>query len=97
MTRFDPLDKMREITTLAQKQIDAMYEVVGIPESGTVLDQSGLRDGLDIVVDYIEHGETGVALEHLLYMVEEAELSLDDDTAADLRALCTHFSIRQAQ
>lgn len=43
---------------------------------GTEFDQAGLRDGLEIVGDFIRAGEFGVAFEHVLYMVSETHVSL---------------------
>ncbi len=45
-------------------------------EPGSALDQQGLRDGASIVSDYLRHGEFGVALEHLIYMVREPSLPI---------------------
>ena len=46
------------------------------PEPGSALDQQGLRDGASIVADYLRHGEFGIALEHLIYMVREPSLPI---------------------
>lgn len=46
------------------------------PEPDGALDQCGLRDGADIVSDYLRHGEAGVAFEHLIYMVCELSLPI---------------------
>lgn len=59
----------------SQRLLDAMY-AAGDPLPGSALDQTGLRDGLAIVDDYLAHGEAGVALEHLLYMISEPPLEL---------------------
>ncbi|MEZ6116843.1 MAG: hypothetical protein R3C28_09760 [Pirellulaceae bacterium] len=48
------------------------------------LDQAGLRDGGEIVVDYLFHGEAGVAFDHLLYMISEPDLVLSAGTYAEL-------------
>ena len=53
------------------------------------LAQAGLRDGGDIVLDYIEHGEIGVAFEHLLYMVTEPPLFVSSKCLADISAAGT--------
>ena len=36
--------------------------------------QIGFLDGRDTVADYIDHGELGCALHHLLYMIHEAAI-----------------------
>jgi hypothetical protein len=50
------------------------------PEPGSALDQAGLRDGGDIISDYLCHGEHGLALEHLIYMVREPSLPISRET-----------------
>lgn len=46
---------------------------------GSALDQSGLENGAEIVIDYLQHGKAGVAYEHLLYMVKEPPLEITDE------------------
>ena len=58
----------------------AFAEVGGSPVPGSALDQAGLVDGVSIVEDYLHDGETGVALEHLIYMVEEPSLPISTGT-----------------
>jgi hypothetical protein len=43
---------------------------------GSALDQSGLENGAEVVIDYLQHGEAGLAYEHLLYMVAEPPLEI---------------------
>ena len=74
------------ITAVAQQvqqQLDALY-AAGDPTPGSALDQAGLRDGAEIVVDYLSHGEAGVAFDHLLYMISEPDLVLSAGTYAEL-------------
>jgi hypothetical protein len=54
----------------------AYARVSGSPEPGSALDQAGLFDGDKIVLDYLRHGEAGLALEHLIYMVSEPQLPI---------------------
>lgn len=58
-----------------QQQLSALY-AAGDPAPGSALDQLGLRDGADTVVDYLSLGEAGVAYDHLLYMIIEPDLTL---------------------
>ena len=46
------------------------------PVPGSALDQVGLLDGDRQVTDFVEHGEPELALDHLLYMIVEAELPI---------------------
>ncbi len=45
---------------------------------------TGLYDGLEIVREYLSHNEAGVAFDHLLYMVEELDLALPEETHAEI-------------
>jgi hypothetical protein len=58
----------------------AFAEVGGSPAPGSALDQVGLIDGVGIVEDYLCHGEPGIALEHLIYMIHEPRLPISIDT-----------------
>jgi hypothetical protein len=58
----------------------AFAEVGGSPVAGSALDQAGLVDGVSIVEDYLRHGEAGVALEHLVYMIHEPRLPISIGT-----------------
>jgi hypothetical protein len=63
--------------------LDHAFAAVGnAPPSGSALDQEGLRDGAEIVEDYLGHGEPGVALEHLIYMVDAPDLRISTQTYA---------------
>lgn len=54
----------------------AAYRDAGTVGEDHVLAQAGLEGGEAIVVDYLAHGEAGLALSHLLYMVQEPSLAL---------------------
>jgi len=62
----------------------AFDSVGGSPEPGTALDQAFLLDGRVVVVDYLAHGEPGLAFDHLLYMIREPALQIRDETARRL-------------
>lgn len=53
-------------------------------KEGSCLAQAGLRDGGEIVRDYIAHGEAGVAFDHLLYMITEPPLLVSSKCLADI-------------
>lgn len=46
------------------------------PPERLALNQLHLRDGDQVVNDYLNHGEEGLAIDHLLYMIEEPPLRL---------------------
>lgn len=75
------LSVLDDVEPLMRAAFDA---VGGSPPEGSSLDQVYLLDGREIVVDYLEHGEPGLAFDHLLYMIAEPPLSIGHDTYARL-------------
>ncbi len=63
--------KIIEAAEIAQQLITALHEAD--PENAA-FEQAGLLGGREIVVDFIEHGEWGCALDHLLYMIHESDI-----------------------
>ena len=70
----------RALTEVDGLMVRAFGAVSDAPAPGSVLDQCGLRDGAEIVEDYLRHGEAGVAFEHLLYMIAEPRLPISQAT-----------------
>ncbi len=64
---------------------DALRAVGHKPAPGSALDQEGLADGGAIVRMYVEHGEHGLAFDHLLYMVVEPSLPITAGTFETLQ------------
>ena len=61
--------------------------------AGTPLEQAGLKDGLQIVCEYVSAGEAGVALDHLRYMITETEVLLSTATRAALDEVCRRLKV----
>lgn len=73
----DVASLIKLITPNIQKLVDAEYaKVNGSPVPGTALDQVNLIGGDNVVYDYLEHGELGVAFDHLSYMIDETGIEL---------------------
>ena len=68
---------LSEVKALMQR---AFAEAGGTAVPGSALDQAGLRDGEETVLDFLRHGEPGLALEHLLYMIQEPGLVISRPT-----------------
>lgn len=58
------------------------------------LDQEGLITGKQIVLDYISHGEHGLAIEHLLYMIHESEVNYPKDKLASLHKIAKSNNVK---
>jgi len=63
-----------------------LADVGGHPEPGSSLDQLGLRDGAEVVESLMADNEWGQALEHLRYMVAEADLPISAEARASIKA-----------
>jgi len=79
------------VAVVVQHLVDAEFAKAGAVTAGSALDQLGLRGGLRIVRDYLQHGEPGAALDHVLYMIRELDLTIPADThvvlAGSIRAM----------
>ena len=72
-------------TEEAQALLDELYRKTPERAPGSALDQAGLRDGVSVVRDYLEHGEAGLAFEHLIYMIIEPRLQLTEESCRRIR------------
>lgn len=63
--------------------------------TGTGFDQLGLVDGATIVREYLDFNETGVALDHLRYMIEETGIQISAAAHGALDALCDQQRLRR--
>jgi hypothetical protein len=85
-----------EVATEVQAKLDVLYAQPGVPAPGSPLDQAGLREGLEIVDDYLRHGEVGLAFHHLLYMIREPDIALSRDAMARLQSVATAMGMPDA-
>lgn len=69
---MEALDEISALMSIAYEQL------APVPEDHA-LAQAGLENGSEIVLDYLDHNEAGVAFEHLLYMVNEPSLVISEE------------------
>lgn len=62
------------------------------PESD-VFEQAGILTGKEIVLSYIDHRELGVAIEHLLYIVHESEVSYPQSKLVALHEIAKKLKV----
>ena len=55
--------------------------------------QLGILDGHSIVDGHLEHGEWGLAIEHVLYMVHESNIDFPGDELVALHALAERLGV----
>jgi hypothetical protein len=84
-------DSIRTHCATAQSLIAELRRVN--PEDET-FDQLGILDGHTIVAEFLDHGEFGVAIEHVLYMVHESNISFPAEELNALHALAEELGIR---
>ena len=78
-------DVLPEISARMAKKF-ADFDSSSEPNSN--INQLGLRNGAEIVRDYMAANEWGVAVEHLCYMIRESVLVLSDETYLAVKAMC---------
>jgi hypothetical protein len=83
-TDMTDLDLVRIAARLAQQLIQRLHAVE--PDHST-FDQAGLLDGEEVVVGYLNDGESGCALHHLLYMIHEADIAFPPQAVVALHEL----------
>lgn len=71
-----------------------LAKVIGEPSPDHPLYHRGIRDGKQIVIDYSNHGEYGLALEHIFYMIEELDLSVSGGLRDQILDLANELDIK---
>ncbi|TWU07173.1 hypothetical protein CA54_55780 [Symmachiella macrocystis] len=69
-------ESITAVANEVQHQLNKLFATTGTPEAESTLDQAGLKDGAMIVRDYVDHGEQGIAFEHLIYMITEPNIEI---------------------
>ena len=84
--------KILALSLEAQAQINELFEASDDPPpEGSALEQAGLRNGNEIIEEYLRHGELGLAVDHLRYMVEETEIELKESSILALDFLIQDY------
>jgi hypothetical protein len=72
--RADFIEVLNEVSSL----LSTAYEQLGPVPENHVLAQEGFKNGKEIVLDYVDHGEAGLAYEHLMSMIDEPSLVISE-------------------
>jgi hypothetical protein len=78
--RADFIEVLDEVSGL----LFIAYEQLGHVPEDHVLAQEGFENGKEIVLDYVDHNEAGIAYEHLMYMIDEPSLAISERCRAVL-------------
>lgn len=85
---------LQTIQRCAELANQLIHELHQRDPSNETFTQVGLLDGVDTVIDYLNHNESPLALEHLLYMIHESDIRFDTVQVAILHRLARDFGIR---
>jgi hypothetical protein len=80
-------DRIRRLAKAVQHNLDQLYDSSAPPAPESPLNQAGLRDGLQVVDEFLRHNEIGCAFDHLLYMLVEPDLALTQSQFEEMRAI----------
>ncbi|RON54494.1 MafI family immunity protein [Pseudomonas frederiksbergensis] len=87
--RADFTEALKEITAL----MSIAYKQTGPVPVDHALAQAGLEKGGEIVMDYVDHNEAGVAFEHLLYMINEPPLVVSEECTKILARIAKNLEM----
>ncbi len=73
-------DLIEEILREVMPLIADRFAAVGQPHPDSPLAQVFLADGDEVVLDYLDHNEAGIAFDHLLYMIDAVDIPITPDT-----------------
>lgn len=86
---------LQEDFTEALDEVSALmseaYAQLGSIPDDHPLAQAGLEYGREIVLDYLAHGEAGIAFDHLCYMIQEPPLTISAKSAERLARIAEAF------
>jgi hypothetical protein len=86
-----PIEEITSAAAIAQQLILELHDTD--PENKT-FEQVGLLDGQNIIEDFIDNGEWGCALDHLLYMVHESTILFPRGTMLRLHEIARSYGIQ---
>ena len=82
------------LAALFQQSLDELYRSSAPLARSSALDQAGLVNGSQIVGDYVNHNELGLAFEHLIYMVVEPGLEVTQVQFEEIATVGGHLGLR---
>ena len=91
--RFGNKDKLT-ISKLAGEIQDSINDLHLKEPDNPTFGQEGFINGSNIVKEYIDQGEYGLAVEHLIYMVYESDISYSTEILEELHTLTSKYNIK---
>lgn len=85
--------RIAELADKIQKQINELYS--NQPDNET-FEQEGMLTGFEIVQEYLNEDENGLAVEHLMYMVYESDISYPMEIIEEINYLSSTYKIKNS-
>lgn len=88
------LNKDKEnLLNLGQLAQNLIFDLQVRDPNNETFEQEGIINGLLTIKDYISESEIELAIEHLLYMVNESDISYPTESCDELNNLVTKYKI----
>ncbi len=89
------VNKDKDAISKLSGEVQNLIDILHSNESNNItFEQTGFIDGSTIVKEYVDEGEYELAVEHLLYMVYESDISYTDQILKQLNQLASTFNIK---
>lgn len=85
--------RIAELAAKIQHQINELYS--NQPDN-EIFEQEGILTGFQIVREYLDQDENGLAIEHLLYMVHESNIPYPAKIIEEINDLSSRYKIKNS-
>lgn len=86
---------IKNVTPRVQELVDLEFaKLPSAPEPGSRLDQANLKNGDKVIYEYLDHGELGLAFDHLTYLIDETEIELTQQIQSTISVLSNLMTAR---
>lgn len=83
--------RIAELAAKIQNQINKLYS--NQPDN-EIFEQEGILTGFQIVREYLDEDENGLAIEHLLYIIYESNISYPTEIIEEINDLSSKYKIK---
>ncbi len=90
------MNKIQEILEVTNKIQNRINELHLKQPNHETFEQEGLLNGSQIVQEYLDYNEYGIAIEHLLYMFYESEIDKPIEISEQINKLTLKYKIKNS-
>ena len=83
--------QIAELSIEVQNLLNALHAEQ--PDNET-FDQEGMLNGSQFIQEYLDQGEFGVAIEHLLYMIYESDIIYPNELIEEVKEITSKYKIK---